>query len=227
MSAKFFNAIKEGKLKDVEAMLASDPSLIQARDKDGLSPIIVAAYHLKPEIAHKLVEHTITLSVFEAAVTGKLQQLMMILAKEPALVNAYSPDGFTPLSLATIFGHSAAVEFLLKAGAWVNTASRNDLKATPLNSAAARGYVDIAYHLLEAGADPNAKQQGDFTPLHSAAFNGQVEMIRLLLEHGANLQALNKDGKTPLELATEKGHKPAILLLRAGITRRFRKPRLG
>ena len=213
----------QGEKSQVEKQLASDPALIHARDASGRSPIMVAAYYQQPEIATLLIDHSVTITIFEAAATGKVQHLMLMLAKEPSLVNAYAEDGFQPLGLAALFGHLDAVDFLLRAGAWVNGASKNKLQATPLNSAAARGYVDVAYHLLEAGADPNVKQTGEITPLHSAAFNGQVDMIRVLLEHGANLQARNKDGKTPLELASETGHYPAAMLLRAGITRRFRK----
>jgi ankyrin repeat protein len=205
-------------------MLASDPNLIRARDANDQSPIMVAAYYQQHEIANTLVDQSVTITVFEAAATGKVQQLMLMLAKDPSLVNAYADDGFQPLGLSALFGHTDAVDFLLRAGAWVNGASRNKLQATPLNSAAARGYVDVAYHLLEAGADPNVKQNGDISPLHSAAFNGQVDMIRVLLEHGANQQVRNKDGKTPLEVATETGHHPAAMLLKSGITRRFRKP---
>ncbi len=223
MSEKFFEAIKKGEREEVEAMLAADPNLIQARDKDGLSPIMVAAYQQRFDIVYKLVDHTVTLTIFEVAATGKLQQMMMLLAKEPGLANAYSIDGFQPLGLAALFGHLEVVEFLIRAGAWVNSASKNKLQASPLNTAAARGYVDIAYQLLEAGADPNSKQLGDTTPLHSAASNGHVDMIRVLLNYGANLQARNKDGKTPLDLATERGHEAAAILLKAGITRRFRK----
>jgi len=225
MSVEFFDAIMRGDQAKVNKLLTSDPGLIHARDVRGRSPIMLAAYYQQSEIANLLVDHTVTITVFEAAATGKVQQLMLMLAKNPSLINAYAEDGFQPLGLAALFGRLEAVDFLLRAGAWVNGASKNKLQATPLNSASARGYVDVAHHLLEAGADPNAKQDGDVTPLHSAAFNGQVEMIRVLLEYGASQQLRNKDGKTPLDIAVESGHHPAALLLKAGITRRFRKTR--
>ncbi len=223
MSALFFEAIRRGDRQAFEAMVAADPKLINERDENGLSPIMTAAYYQQTEIAARLIDLTVTITIFEAAATGRLQQLTRMLAKDPGLVNAYAEDGFQPLGLAVLFGHTKAVEFLLKAGAWVNAASKNKLHSTPLCSAAARGYVDIAYLLLDAGADPNAKQSGDISPLHSAASLGQVEMIRLLLNYGADLNVQNKEGRTPLDLATEKGHQPAVLLLKAGITRRFRK----
>jgi ankyrin repeat protein len=40
--------------------------------------------------------------------------------------------------------------------------------------------------LLEAGADPNVRQQSGFTPLHAAAAQlGTLEIARILLAHGA------------------------------------------
>ncbi len=227
MSEIFFEAIRKGDKNAVEAMLAADPKLANARDENGLSPILAAAYFQQPDIASQLIDQAVTITVFEAAATGRLQILTHLVAKDPSLVNAYAEDGFQPLGLATLFGHTELVEFLLKTGAWPNAASRNKLHASPLNSAAARGYVDIAYKLLEAGADPNAKQDGDITPIHSAAINGQIDMIRLLLNYGANLNVKNKAGKTPLDLAMERDHQPAVMLLRAGITRRFRKTKLS
>lgn len=225
MSSQFFTAIKKGDQAKVEEMLASDPTLTRSRDKDGLSPIMVAVNHGEVAIADLLVNHTVTITIFEAAATGKLQQIMLMLAKDPGLANVFDDNGYQPLHLAAKFGHLDVVNFLLNAGAWVNSASVNKLRATPLLSAVAGGYADVAYRLLDAGADPNARQSGDTSPLHVSAQNGQVEMVRLLLDYGANLEVKNMDRKTPLDLASEKGFTEMAMLLKSGVTKRFRKPR--
>jgi len=59
--------------------------------------------------------------------------------------------------------------------------------------------------LLERGANPNAKQELDYTPLHTAAGRGDVEMAKLLLAHGAQRDAHGSDGKTPADVAREHG----------------------
>ena len=56
---------------------------------------------------------------------------------------------------------------------------------------------------MEAGANPNVRQQGGYTPLHGAAHNGDAELVQLLLDHGADPAAPNDDGKTPRDLAPE------------------------
>ncbi len=58
--------------------------------------------------------------VFAAAAKGQTDELRSLVEKDPALINAYSPEGFTPLGLAAFFGHAEAVEALLAAGADVN-----------------------------------------------------------------------------------------------------------
>ena len=55
--------------------------------------------------------------------------------------------------------------------------------------------------LLEAGADPNVRQQGGYTPLLSAAHADDPELARLLLEHGADRTAAADDGRDPLAMA--------------------------
>src|SRR5215207_1726527 len=128
MSRAFFGAIKEGNRNEVERQLGADPGLIHARE-NGLSPILVAAYHAQPEIASFLADKTVALTIFEAAATGKINNILRILARDPQLVNAYAADGFQPLGMACYFGHFDVTEYLIKAGAPVNSPSRNDLKA--------------------------------------------------------------------------------------------------
>jgi cytohesin len=55
--------------------------------------------------------------------------------------------------------------------------------------------------LLEAGADPNAAQDGGFTPLHSAANNDDRESAEALLAAGADPGLKTDEGKTPAQLA--------------------------
>ena len=223
MSLSFFDAIKQGNKHEVERQLIVDPSLIHVRE-DGLSPIMVAAYHGQSEIASFLADKTVAITIFEASATGKINNILRLLARDPQLVNAYAEDGFQPLGLASYFGHLESAEYLVKAGAPINGASRNELRAAPLQSAAAAGHVNIVEMLLKHRADPNIQEQGGYTPLHAAAQNGDLKMVRALLYGGADLTLESDDGRTPLDLALEAGHSEAAKLLQEGITKRF-KPR--
>jgi ankyrin repeat protein len=225
MSAGFFEAIRQGNQQEVERRLRLSPGLIHAREND-LSPILVAAYHHHPEIASFLADKTVALTIFEASATGKLNNVIRLLAREPQLVNAYAEDGFQPLGLASYFGHFEAAEYLVKAGAPINSQSHNNLKAAPIQSAAAAGHAKIVKMLLENRADPNVREQGGYTPLHAAAQNGDEGMIRTLLYGGADLNVKSNEGKTPLDLATEAGHTKSMVLLKEGITKRLKSLKL-
>jgi ankyrin repeat protein len=129
------------------------------------------------------------LDVFEASALGRLERLRELLDEDPSLANAWAGDGFQPLGLASFFGHVDAARLLVERGAEVNSPSRNPMKVMPLHSAAAAQdpYVryEIAKLLLEAGADPNARQQDEYTPLMAADQHGDHRLRELLVEHGA------------------------------------------
>ncbi|MEO8357389.1 MAG: ankyrin repeat domain-containing protein [Chloroflexota bacterium] len=221
MSISFFDAIKQGNRYEVERQLIVDPSLIHLRE-NGLSPILIAAYHHEPEIASFLADKTITLTIFEASATGKINHVIRLLARDPELVYAYAEDGFQALGLACFFGQYDTAEYLVKAGAPVNSSAQNELKAAPIHSASAAGHQKILQMLLEHGADPNVPEQGGFTPLHAAAQNGNVGIIRTLLLGGADLTIKSEDGNTAMDIAMDAGYEKATVLLGEGVTRRFR-----
>ena len=220
MNKEFFDVIKRGYLEVVQRLLSSNPDLIYEKE-NGLSPVMVALYHREPAIVDFLTEKTGSLNIFEASAVGRTTQVVRHLARDPMLVNAYTEDGFQPLGLACFFGHRETAEYLIKAGASVNSPSKNPLKATPIQSAAAAGHLDLVILLLNHRADPNSREQGGYTPLHAAAKNGDVGMIRSLLFNGADLTIRSKDGKLPLDMALEAGHADAAKLLKVGITRRL------
>lgn len=72
-----------------------------------------------------------------------------------------------------------------------------------LATAAACADEQLAQLLLDAGADPNEKNEAGETPLHIAARAGQHRVVRQLLAAGAKPTATTPEGKTPYALADE------------------------
>jgi uncharacterized protein len=206
-------AVKAGDLEQVKQLLDTDPTLVNSIAESGESVTLLAAYHGHMAVADLLVSRGADLTIFEAAATGQLARLTTLASGAPALINAFSPDGFTPLGLAAFFGHVDVVNYLLANGAQVNVASRNGLMVMPLHSAVAAQNLVITLALLEHGAAVNAPQQEGYTPLHEAAQNGQLDMIWLLLAHGADGMSRKGDGETPAETALKAGHPDAAALI--------------
>ena len=154
-----------------------------------MSELLQAVYRGDQARADELLAENPELDVFEAAAVGRADRLRELLDDDPSLANAWAGDGFQPLGLASFFGHVEAARLLVERGAEVNSASRNKMKVMPLHSAAATGDPDSRYELakvlLEAGADPNARQQDAFTPLMEADRLGDARLRELLVERGA------------------------------------------
>ena len=83
----------------------------------------------------------------------------------------------------------------------------------PVHAAAAAHDRETMRLLLEAGADPNMRQQGGFVPLHQAAHTDDVDMARLLLAHGADPALATDDGRDSVRIAADDGSTAVASLL--------------
>lgn len=209
---EFFDAIKKGDAEKVGELLKQRPTLIQARTKNGTTPVLFAVFTDHREMAESLLAAGIEPNIFEAAATGRVERIRALLKSDPALVKAYSPDGWTALHLN--WGNPQVAELLLDSGADINAVSKNRFIATPLQSALAAQWTAVARLLIARGANVNCRGDGGFSPLHEAASSGQLEIARLLLKHGAKLDARTDDGKTPLDIAVEFKQDEVAKLLR-------------
>ena len=213
-AAAFIDAIKAGEFERVKAMVSADPTLIDARGRTGESAILTAVYHRQKEIVNLLVARGVTLSLFEACAAGEVERVERLVEADRGSIDTFSSDGWTPLHLASFFGHTKIVEMLLAQGADVNARSRNHNGNTPLHAALAANHKMVAGLLIGQGADVNAADAAGWRPLHLAAANNNVDVVKSLIAQGGDVTAANGEGQTPLSLAQEKNHREAAALLR-------------
>jgi ankyrin repeat protein len=183
---KGFNRASElGDRGAIESFLRSGMD-INARDEHGWTPLMVATFNDKDDVAIFLIDHGADILVTDGA-------------------------GYGPLHWASFKGLGNVVRQLIKRNVDVNAQSRYGW--TALLQAATRGHLLVADELIAAGADVNLASNDGWTPLHKSSANGHMEMAKLLVSYGADLDAKHMDGSTPLDLAYKNGHTKLVEML--------------
>ena len=142
----------------------------------------------------------------------------------------------TPLHISGMRGQLDAMKALLRHGAditakirlWlelnVKFLAHNDNPGTPYQcleqgclvaALAAENRIEVMQHLIEAGADVNARDCENGTLLHVAAEFGHATCITVLIEAGADVNVLRVTGQTPISVAVESGHDDCARILAA------------
>ena len=180
-AAELIGAIDAGDATAVRALLAADPALAAARDADGVSATMHALYHGQAAIAEMLAAELPELDIFEAAALARIDRVRELLAADPSLAVARSPDGFSALHYPAFFGGAAAAAVaraLLDAGADVN--ARQQGGWTPLHGAAQNGATATVDRLLAAGADRTARNDDGISAADLAAEAGHELLVARL-----------------------------------------------
>ena len=167
---------------------------------------------------------------FEAVKAGDQPQAEALLDREPGLLNARTPEDWSPVLLATYYDEPGIASLLIERGVVLDifeasaagqTSRVRDLLYEdqdrvnqfapdgfqPLGLAAFFGHLDTVVLLLEKGAQVNSASRNSqqVMPLHSAVAARHHEIARRLLEAGADVDAQQRDGFTPLQEAAHNG----------------------
>lgn len=124
-----FLAVRDGSLKAAEALIAWPQTTVEWRSPKDESPLMIAALKGQADIVRKLI------------------------ARDAHV----SKPGWTALHYAATGGHVEIIEILLEEHAFIDAESPN--KTTPLMMAAKYGSPAAVKVLLEAGADPDARNE--------------------------------------------------------------------
>lgn len=171
------------------------------------------ASHLELDrVLEMLVKAKGELDVFDAAAADRCGRLRELLDADPDAIRQRSPEGFTTLGLAVVYGGPEAVRFLLERGADPDGEIETRSGVRPVHAVR---HLETLRLLLEAGADPDARRPDGFTPLHVHALVDRIDLVRLLLDHGADRSLLTDDGRDSRMIAIE-GESWRVAALLAG-----------
>jgi uncharacterized protein len=211
MSQQFLKLIQRGATAEIADAVNDDPALLTWRDAQGVSALMWSIYTGQAMVRDFLLAARLRTGVepdiFEAAASGDAESLRKCLSAMPESAKSYAGDGWTPLHLAAAFGTPESVRLLLENGAPVDAVSKNPQTNQPLHATLALGRnPESVKLLLNAGADPNARQTGGYTAIFSAAAANRRDLVEILIARGADPAIQNDFGQTAAGFARERGH---------------------
>jgi len=139
------------------------------------------------------------------------RDIVKLLVKKGADINAVGENGYTVLMEAARRGHQEVVEFLVEKGADVNAIDSHG--RTALIEAAVYGTQEMVGFLVEKGANVNATGRDGWTALMEVAPYGNYKMGKFLVEKGANINAIATHGNTALAAAARSGNQAMVRFL--------------
>ena len=167
-TAAFFDAIKTNNLAAMESSLATDPSLVNARDFRQNYDFTV---HMSRPLA---------LSVACALANNETVQCLL---DHGAIAEEYLTAGEPgPLMEVACIGDVEKARTLLEHGADINVCTDGN---TPLVWAIGGKFTELAKFLIEQGANLEMTNDSGWRPLKIAKKNNMTEIVELLLARGA------------------------------------------
>jgi cytohesin len=213
--------------KGVADLLLASKTDINAKDKNGETPLRIAAQNCRKDMVEYLLTNGAEIDVRNNSGDTPLHGITFcdtnvaaLLLAHGADVNATNNNGYTILHDAVSWNLKELVELLLANKAEVNI--RNNDGWTPLHKAADlavgdhKDALEIMKLLLANGADTAARDHNGLTPLHWAAGNvGDSQgLSEVLLTAGADVNAMDNGSWTPLTEAEYYSQHDAAKLLR-------------
>jgi ankyrin repeat protein len=212
-------AADDGDIKTVDRLIAAGVN-VNARGNDGITPLIWTIYHHKMKGYQALLEHGADPNLQIQSGRHKGDSAMETAAQEqdssylklalehggnPNLVDSTSSYDYTPLFSAILGGRKENVELLIRNGANINLKIDNYNDQTPLGFAVGEDEYEIAYMLLQAGANyklvdqigPNKghnsfvwdlEHPGNLDP-SSDAYKWRAKAIEFMNAHGVKVKS--------------------------------------
>jgi hypothetical protein len=168
MASDIFQAVLSGNSSRVRSELSSAPESVAQTDKNGFTPLHVAARHGYDDIARLLISQKANVNArstkgataLHMAASANHAGMIDLLAKEGALIDASTNDGFTALHYAVYKQAFDSVKTLVDHKADVNSLTKSG--TTPLHFAvSAKDNGAMAEYLVSKGADPSIKSQAN------------------------------------------------------------------
>lgn len=210
-------AVRRGNLAEVKRFLDEGKSIEAVGGRFHGTLLLESCRYHTVKIAILLLERGAATNVsgggfwtpLHYACDGKeATELVAVLIRHHAEVDAVDFYGRTPLHIASRQASSKAAFLLLKAGAEPNTS--DDDGRSPAHYAASHGRREVIELLVGFGGDLTAVDGELETPLHRATREGQRTAMDILVKAGADPDAVNCWGELAGNLAPNCKMNPAM-----------------
>jgi ankyrin repeat protein len=210
---KFTDAAQKGNLEQIKSMLANGVNIdIEPSRHKGWTALMSASTFGKTEVVKYLIFKGANVKVklekgettlIQAAQNDKPTETVKALIKAGVEINAQTNEGLTALMRFAWAKQSESVKLLLEAGA--DTKLRNKIGWTAFYFACSHGNDEqIVKYLIDAGANPNERDETGKTPLMWLGWGERTENFKALIVAGADVKAKDNDGKTALMISASR-----------------------